>query len=84
MWLSFHMSEWNSSMYQNVYLDDLKVKLKLGHMGSKTRSLSQMIEKACKHSHFYAKTLIAVALHFTNAVLLNKALKSLHFRFKIV
>ena len=70
-------------MYQNVYLDDLKVKLKLGHMGSKTRSLSQMIEKAWKHSHFYAKTLIAVALHFTNAVLLNKALSHYIFALKL-
>jgi len=47
--------------------------LNLGHMGSETRS---MIEKACTHSHthshFYAKTLIAVALHFTNAFFLIK------------
>ena len=37
--------------------------LNLGHMGS---------EKSCKHSHFNAKTLIAVALHFTNAFFLIK------------
>ena len=60
-------------MYQSVQLGDLRSSLILGYMGSKTRSLSQMIEKACKHSHFNAKTLIAVTLHFTNAVLLNKA-----------
>ena len=35
---------------QNVYLDDIMVKSNLGYVGSKTRSLGQIIEKPCKHS----------------------------------
>ena len=37
----------NMKLSQNVCLDESRMSLKMGHMGSKTRSLGQILEKLC-------------------------------------
>ena len=47
---------------QNVFLDEISDKFEMGHVGSKTRSLGQILEKPCVYSRGHIFSLIIMKL----------------------
>ena len=60
---------------QNVYLDKISHDLKIGHVGSKTRSLDQILEKPCVC--FQSHILDLILMKLGQIVCLDKSQMSL-------